>query len=172
MHVFVKSGYRLARTSLETKIAYTGFLGLVLPGVVTLLALSIGRIGLSPHAIAVFYRGGDGELSFPKQLWQLMEEAHFHLFSVPVVLLVLTHLLFATACPPRLRIAISVSAYLGAVLEIGCPFAIRYLSAGFAPLLLAGWALLAFGMLSSIGFSLWALWARVPPGAPSGEAGP
>lgn len=167
MHVFIKSGYRLSRTSLETKITYTGFLALMLPAIATMVAASVGRIGLSPVAIAAYYRGG-GEMSFPKELWQLVEEAHFHLFSVPVVLLVLTHLLFATGCPPKLRLAISASCYLGAVLEIGGPFLVRYGSAGFAPLVIVGWMLLTLGMLASVCFGLWALW--VPE--PSEETGP
>jgi hypothetical protein len=168
MHVFIKSGYRLAKTSLETRITYSAFLLLMLPGLGTMLALSAGRVGLRPEAIAAFYRGGSGEMSFPKELWQLMEEAHFHLFSVPVVLLILTHLLFATGCPPRLRVAISIGLWVGAILEIGAPFAIRYGSGSFAALLLLGWALLSLGMLASVGYSLAALWgfgaAEQPPG--------
>jgi hypothetical protein len=166
MHVFTKSGYRLGKTSLETRISYSAFLLLMLPGLATMLALSIGRIGISPQAIAAFYRGGQGEMSFPKELWQLMEEAHFHLFSVPVILLVLTHLLFATGCPPRTRVTISLGLWTGAVLEIGAPFAVRYWSAAFAPFLILGWALLSAGMLASVGYSLAALWGGAPPEAP------
>ena len=167
MHVFIKSGYRLARTSLETKIAYSGFLGLMLPGIASMVALSV-RVGLTPHAIAAYYRGGDGELSFPKEFGQLMETAHFHIFSLPIVLLVLTHLLFATGCPPRLRLVISVASFLGAILEIGSPFAVRYWSADFAITVLIGWILLSAGMLAAVLFSLWALWV---PDAPE-ETGP
>ena len=174
MHVFIKSGYRLGRTSLETRITYSGFLLLMLPGLGTMLALSLGRIGISPEAIAAYYRGGTGEMSFPKELWQLMEEAHFHLFSLPIVLLILTHLLFATGCPPGMRVAISLGLWLGALFEIGGPFAVRYVSGSFAPLLLLGWGLLSAGMLASIGYSLAALWGTAPPAegssAPPGSA--
>ena len=161
MHVFIKSGYRLARTSLETKIAYSGFLGLMLPGIASMVALSV-RVGLTPHAVAVYYRGGAGEMSFPKELGQLMETAHFHLFSLPIVLLVLTHLLFATGCPPRLRLVISAASFLGAILEIGSPFAVRYWSGDFAIAVILGWVLLTSGMLASVLFSLWALWVPEP----------
>jgi hypothetical protein len=163
MHVFIKSGYRLGKTSLETRITYSAFLLLMLPGLGTMLALSAGRIGLSPAVIAAYYRGGAGEMSFPKELWQLMEEAHFHLFSIPIILLILTHLLFATGCPPVLRVIISLACWTGAVLEIGAPFGVRYLSGAFAPLLLLGWGLLSAGMLASIGYSLAALWGAAPP---------
>ncbi len=163
MHVFIKSGYRLGKTSLETRITYSAFLLLMLPGLGTMLALSAGRIGLTPGAIAAFYRGGEGEMSFPKELWQLMEEAHFHLFTVPIILLILTHLLFATGCPPRTRVVISLGLWIGALLEIGGPFAVRYVSGSFAPLLLLGWGLLSLGMLASVGYSLAALWGAAPP---------
>lgn len=172
MHVFIKSGYRLGRTSLETRLTYSGFLLLALGGVGSMLALSLGHLGASPHAIAVFYRGGDGEMSFPKTLWQLMETAHFHLFSIPVVLLVLTHLLFATACPPRLRLILSLVSWLGAALEIGAPFAVRYLGAPFAYAVLLGWAALTFGMVGSIGYSLLALWGPASPEKDSPPSGP
>jgi hypothetical protein len=171
MHVFIKSGYRLAKTSLETRITYSGFLLLMLPGLGTMLALSIGRVGLSPQAIATFYRGGSGEMSFPKELWQLVEEAHFHLFSIPIVLLILTHLLFATGCPPRTRLALSLALWVGAVLEIGAPFAVRYLSGSFAFALVSSWALLTVGMLGSIGYSLAALWGLLPGDAGASPSG-
>ncbi len=168
MHVFIKSGYRLGKTSLETRITYSAFLLLILPGIVTMLALSFGRIGTSPAAIAAFYRGGEGEMSVAKQVWELVETAHFHLFSIPVVLLILTHLLFATGCPPRLRLLISLSVWIGAVLEIACPFAVRYLGSGFVYPMLLGWGLLTAGMLASALFSLAALWGIGPTaGEPS-----
>jgi hypothetical protein len=101
-----------------------------------------------------------------------MEEAHFHLFSLPVILLILTHLLFATSCPPRTRVIISLASWIGALLEIGGPFGVRYVSAGLAPLLLLGWGLLTAGILASVGFGLAALWGPAPaeqlsPGSPS-----
>jgi hypothetical protein len=172
MHVFIKSGYRLGRTSLETRITYSAFLLLMLPGLGTMLALSLGRIGIHPEAIAAYYRGGQGEMSFPKELWQLMEEAHFHLFSVPIILLILTHLLFATGSPPRTRVTISLGLWIGALFEIGGPFAVRYVSGAFAWLLLLGWVLLSLGILASVGYSLAALWGAAPPdpASPPGSA--
>ena len=162
MHVFIKSGYRLAKTSLETRITYGAFLCLVLPGIATLVAMSFGRIGASPTAIAAFYRGGEGEMSFPKELWQLMEEAHFHLFSIPVVLLILTHLLFASGLAPRLRIAISLACWAGALLEIACPFGVRYGGPGFVYPLLLGWILLPSGMLAAAIVSAVAIFGLMP----------
>jgi len=158
MQVFARRGYVLRSASLETRIAYTVFLALVLLGAVSMGALSVGRIGVTPHAIATYYRGGESEMSFPKQFWQLAEVSHFHLFSISVVLLILSHLLAATPLPQRARLGVIGATSAGAVLDICAPWAVRYLSGGFAWALLAAWILLGGGMLCMLGVSLVGLW--------------
>src|SRR4051812_16082476 len=158
MKAFSRRGFQLRSAPLETRVAYTGFLILTAPGVVSLAALSFGRMGVSPSAIATYYRGGESEMSFPKQFWQMLEVSHFHLFSVPVVVLILAHLLYATPVSTRAKVWLTVVTYAGAVLEIGCPWAVRYLSAGFAWLLLAGWTLLAAGIVAIVVLSLVSMW--------------
>src|SRR6266545_6460640 len=169
MQVFSRRGFQLRTASLETRLAYTFFLVLMLPGAASLVALSVGRMGLSPRAIATYYRGGEAEMSFPKQFWQLVEVSHFHLFSVPVVVLILSHLLSATPASVRARVGLTVATYTGALLEIGGPFAVRYLAGGFAYVLIVGWALLAAGMFAGVGISLACMWgperwSSRPPG--------
>ena len=158
MRNFSRPGFQLRRAPLEIRIAYTGFLVLTAFGVVTLLALSAGRIGFSPASVATYYRGGESEMSFPKTFWQLMEESHFHLFSVPTVLLILTHLLFAGPASLRLRVGLTIGTYAGAFLEACGPWAVRYVSASCAYALLAGWALLAGGCTLIIGLTLGSMW--------------
>ena len=158
MKAFSRRGFQLRGTSLETRVAYTGFLLLTVPGAVTLVALSVGRMGLNPSAIATYYRGGVSEMSFPKQFWQMLEVSHFHLFSVPVVVLILAHLLYATPLSTGAKVWLTVLTYAGAVLEIACPWAVRYLSAGFAWPLLAGWTLLAAGIVAIVVLSLVSMW--------------
>ena len=138
MQAFARRGFQLHTASVETRIAYTGFLILMLLGVATLAALSLGRMGFHPQAIAAYYRGSDDEMSFPKTFWQLMEVSHFHLFTMPVVLLVV--------------------AYSGALCDAVGPWAIRYLAGGFAYVLLLGWTLLAGGSLLIIALTLVAMW--------------
>src|SRR3954465_10024208 len=158
MKAFSRRGFQLRSAPLETRVAYTGFLILTAPGVVSLAALSFGRMGVSPSAIATYYRGGETEMSFPKQFWQLMEVSHFHLFSVPVVVLILAHLLFATPISRRARVWLTAATFLGAALEIAGPWAVRYLAASFAWMLLAGWALLASGIAAIVVLSLVSMW--------------
>ncbi len=178
MQSFSRRGFQLRSASLETRVAYTGFLALTLPGVATLLALSLGRVGFSPAAIAAYYRGGQSEMSFPKTFWQMMEVSHFHLFSVPVVVLVLGHLLYGTPTSTRLRLWLTGITFGGAFLEAAGPWGVRYLSAGFAFALLAGWLLLAGGSLLIVALTLASMWApegwlaRISSPAPANGADP
>ena len=171
MRNFQGRGFQLRTASLEIRVAYTGFLVLMVPGVVSLLVLSLGRVGLAPDAIAAYYRGGDGEMSFPRTFWQLLEVSHFHLFSVPVVVLILSHLLYAAVASPRLRMGLTIVTFAGALLEISGPWAVRYLAGGFAYALLAGWLLLGGGMTLIILLTLLAMWRPEPPEDDAGEGG-
>ncbi len=143
---------------METRIAYTGFLLLMVPGVATLVALSIGRMGLRPDAIATYYRGGESEMSFPKTFWQLTEVSHSHLFTIPVVVLILSHLLFGTPLSSRARVALTGITFAGALLDALGPWAVRYVAGGFAYVLIFGWMLLGGGSLLMVGLTFAAMW--------------
>lgn len=142
MRQFAAKGFRLASSNSDLKLTYALFLCFTFCGLVTLAALSLGRIGFSPAAIATYYRGSDSEMKLPKEFWQLMEVSHFHLFSEPTVILILTHLAFAAGLVRKNRVLLTVGAYLGSGLEIGGPWLVRYVGAWCAYLLLAGWVLL------------------------------
>jgi hypothetical protein len=172
MRDFSRRGFQLRRASLETRVAYTGFLVLTALGLATFLALSVGRVGFSPAAIAIYYRGGDSEMSFPRTFWQLMEVSHFHLFSVPTVVLILAHLLIATPTSSRFRVALTSATFAGAFLEASGPWAVRYGSPACAYALLAGWALLGAGSAFIIVVTLLSMWGpdgSLGPGSPAPE---
>ena len=158
MQAFSRRGFQLQRASLETRIAYTSFLVLMVLGLATLIALAL-RAGASPSAIAVYYRGGTDEMSFPKTFWQLVEVSHFHLFTIPVVVLILSHLLYATPISVRARIWLTTLTFIGAFLDVTGPWAVRYISGAMAYSLLLGWVLLAFGGLAIIAITIVSMWS-------------
>ena len=130
----------------------------MLPAVATLVAMSFGRMGFDPQAIATHYRGGESEMSFPKTFWQLVEVSHFHLFTIPVVVLILSHLLYGTPASARLRVWLTAITFAGALLDAVGPWAVRYLAAGFAYVLIVGWMLLAGGGLLIVALTLVSMW--------------
>ncbi len=159
MQAFSRKGFQLRSASLETRIAYSSFLVLCLLGIATLIALSFGRAGASPSGIVTYYRGDDSEMHFPKTFWQLVEVSHFHLFTIPVVMLILAHLLYATPTASRARVALTVIVFAGAFLDALGPWAIRYISGALAPALMLGWVLLGGGSLVIVVLTLIAMWA-------------
>jgi hypothetical protein len=158
MQSFARRGFQLRSASLETRVAYTSFLVLMLPAIGTLVLLSVGRMGFDPRSIATYYRGGESEMSFPKTFWQLTEVSHFHLFTIPVVVLILSHLLIATPSTSRARVALTVATFGGALLDALGPWAVRYLDAGFAYALILGWLLLGGGSLMIVLWTLLSMW--------------
>jgi len=158
MQAFSRRGFQLRSASLETRLAYTGFLILMVLGLATLIALSLGRSGASAAAIAAYYRGGDSELNFGKTFWQLVEVSHFHLFTIPVVVLILSHLLFATPVSSRLRVALTLASFAGALLDAIGPWAVRYVAAGMAYVLMLGWLLLAGSSAAILVLTLISMW--------------
>ncbi|HUJ60988.1 MAG TPA: hypothetical protein VLX92_20935 [Kofleriaceae bacterium] len=158
MQTFTRRGFQLRTASFETRVAYTWFLVLVVLGLATLVALA-ARVGLTPGAIATYYRGDDTEMSFPKTFWQLVETSHFHLFTVPVVVLILSHLLYGTPTSARLRVRLTLVTFTGALLEAIGPWLVRYVAGAMAYALLLGWVLLVAGAVAILIVTLMSMWA-------------
>lgn len=157
MQVFSRRGFQLRTASLETRVAYSGFLVLSLLGIATLIALA-ARAGTTPGAIASYYRGDGTEMSFPKTFWQLTEVSHFHLFTIPVVVLILSHLLYGTPTSVRFRVWLTLVVFAGALLDVLSPWLVRYVAAACAYVTILGWLLLAGGSLLIVVVSLLSMW--------------
>lgn len=114
--------------------------------------------GFTPEGITRSYRGFEAEMQFPKEFWVLLENAHFHAFIVPVVLLVLTHVFFMTGVAERTKVAVTIWAYTAAAVELSSPWLVRYGAAGFAWLALAGSLAFHASMLLLIALPLYDAW--------------
>lgn len=85
----------------------------------------------------------------------LVEVAHLHLVAMPLVLFVIAHLFsMIPAGRGALGGALCYLGFAGAALDILSPFAIRYLSAGFAPFKLAGFFLLEASLVTMVVMTL------------------
>jgi hypothetical protein len=145
---FSKNGFRLRDAPLPLRIVYGGFLLLTAVGVGSQLGFQIGRIGVTPAAIAVYYRGSEGGdvMTFPTTAGQLLEVTHAHAFTMALVLLVLAHLFVSTGLSPRTKATVVLLAFAGTLAGLAVPWAVRYVSGGFAVLGLLAWLAQAVGM--------------------------
>ncbi len=88
MKIFATREYRLSQLPFGARLFYSLFLGMVFLGLLTCLGFAFGKSGISSDALAEYYRpdgGGYGGKSF----LELLETAHFHLFSMPIFFLVI-----------------------------------------------------------------------------------
>jgi hypothetical protein len=92
---------------------------------------------------------------------QLIDIVHPHLFSVPIVLFILGHLLHLTRLPDRLKLSINAGAFLSFFATFLLPFAVRT-ERSLAPLMIVSGSamLLSFALLCLI--PLWETWLGKP----------
>lgn len=160
MRSFAANGYRLRDASREVRLVYSGFLALVVVGLVTLGALQVLQIGATPERIAAYYRGGTtgGEMAFAKTFRELLELTHFHAFVMGLVYLVLAHLFLATDAPAAARRVVVLVSAAALVTDLAAVWLIRYLSAGFAYVQLAAWAAQWVGYAAFVYYPLRDMW--------------
>jgi hypothetical protein len=141
MKAFSNPAYMLANARLEVRLAYTGFLALVLIGMATMGAFQWVHVGPWPRDIAIHFRGGEraGAMVFPKEFRELVELTHAHAFVMATVYLILAHLIIATTAPPRVKVWSVVAGFGGLGGDVVGPWLIRYVAAGFAYLQLLAW---------------------------------
>lgn len=125
-------GRSLRASSLALRTTLTGFLLFTALGYASNFALLAWKTGLSPDGIAHYYRGDEATMQFPKEMHELLENLHFHVYIVPMVLLVLTHVFFMTRWSPRAKLVVTLLAYGTALAEFAAPWLVRFVGAGFA----------------------------------------
>lgn len=169
MKVFSDS--RLLRTSsLPLRLTLSGFLFFTSIGWVSNFGLLAWKTGLSPRGIARYYRGDEATMQFPKELPELLENLHFHVYIVPMVLLVLTHVFYMTRWSERAKVRITVIAYAAALADLAAPWLVRYAGAGFAWWKL-GSSLTHHAMLALLVLvPLWEMWLAPGGGGSTDEA--
>ncbi|MGH7803035.1 MAG: hypothetical protein ACREQJ_01705 [Candidatus Binatia bacterium] len=131
MQIFANPDYRLSRFPTGAKVFYSLFLVFVLLGLLTSLGFIFAKSGVSAATVAEYYRQEDSGLG-PKSFLELLETAHFHLFSMPIFFLVLGHIFVLTSVSPRWKMIVVVTAFVALLLEVALPWLIVYGSAGFA----------------------------------------
>lgn len=160
MKVFGNREFRIANSTTEVKLAYTGFLLFAFIGYLTFVLIGLLRVGPGYQEIVTHYRGSDLEeaAAFPRAFGQMLEEAHFHAFIEGLMLLVLTHLFVATKVSRRVKVWVILFAFGSNLADLASPWLIRYVAQGFAWLQIVSWSLMALTALVLIGVPLYEMW--------------
>jgi hypothetical protein len=99
-------------------------------------------------------------LTVAMPLRKLLEVTHFHLFTVPVFLLILTHLFMLTGASPRQRLLWITLGWVAASLHIAVPWLIRLQGPALAFLFPLSGVLLAVSSLVLTVYPVLVMWRR------------
>lgn len=161
MKNFSKKEFRIANSSPEVKVVYTGFLIFAFIGYFTIALLGLLRVGPGYDAIVSHYRGSElDEEAFARPVGQMLEEAHFHAFIEGLILLVLTHLFIGASLHRTMKTAVVLLAFGSTLTDLASPWLIKYVAPGFAYLQMTSWIGMETSAFLLIGVPFYEMWFK------------
>jgi hypothetical protein len=152
---FASSGFRIWNLSREAKLIYTGFGLFSIAAIVVSMMFYEDLVGPKTAGVAGYYAGaaharaatGDAatgagpKIELPDEVTppatseqltvavtyrKLLEVTHFHLFTVPVFLLIIAHLFMLTGLSSTAKTVWIAAGWLSAFVHLLAPWLIRY----------------------------------------------
>jgi hypothetical protein len=93
---------------------------------------------------------------------KLLEVTHFHLFTVPVFLLIVAHLFMLTDLSSRAKVVWIAGGWGAALAHLSAPWAVRYGGAAWAPMYVGSGLALAVTSAVLTLFPIWVMWRGAP----------
>ncbi|HEU4686075.1 MAG TPA: hypothetical protein VFS39_16330 [Nitrospira sp.] len=155
--------FRLRDSDRHIRLLYTLFLMLMLAGFLFSFFWAHSMTGLSPQGIADHYRGSDATFGEPMSFRELAEVTHFHLFTMPVVFMILVHVMYLTGAGHRLKAAVTWGGFGGVMLDLASPWLISYVSPIFVLTMLMGDMLMMLSFLVMMAVPLYEMWVLQQP---------
>ena len=113
--------------SLRLNFSLIFFLGLIVTNF-----LFMYKIGFTPSQVTSYYLGNPEIFKQPKSYGSLVEETHFHLFAMGIILMTLNHLMLFSQLKYSYKIWIIVISFSSCLLDIASSWLVRYISSGFS----------------------------------------
>ncbi len=148
--------YTLSNASSGIKIITTIFLLFMVPGLTTNLLIAYLKTGWSYDGLIEYYRGV--ESGYAKSYLELLETTHFHIFSMPVVFLILAHIFLMCSWGYRTKVMVIVISFLAIFAEICSPWLITYVSPKFALLMIFSGISIGLSLLIYTVVPLYEMW--------------
>ncbi len=124
-------------------------------GYIALLWLSNGlmyfhHMDLTPKSVIDYYLGSEEQFTQPRSYQGMLEVSHFHLFSMGMLVVTLTHLMLMTNFSIRLKIWLSGLIYVSAIADEAGGWLVRFVHPLFAYFKIASFVLLEFSLLALV----------------------
>lgn len=119
-----------------TKKIYIYFLLMTLFSYLIMIFLSVSRSSYNITDVSNYYKGNISNEIYGKSYGELLELTHFHIFSIPVILLILTHVYALIFKNGKLSKLVVYGSFISSTIYIFSPWLIKYLSVNFSYLFL------------------------------------
>ncbi len=126
---------------------------------VTNWALYFDAMDLTTASVVDHFLGNEEEFRSPRTYRGMLETAHFHLFAMGMLMMVLTHLALFVPVGTGTKIALIVVPFFSAIFSEGAGWLVRWGGAGFAWTKVAGILLLQGSLAALVGIALWSVFA-------------
>jgi hypothetical protein len=182
MQDFTRPSGRLRALPLGARAVYTVFLVFTLVGLALTLWLTHDMVGIDLEGVTEYYAGdaspiaeeeiesgpalflppeGDDLAAFePMPRRKLLEVTHFHLFSMPVYLLILSHMYMLSRSRKSAKAAWIGVGSIGTLLHIAAPWLVAQACVGAVAIYAISGAMLfiSYSVMSVV--PLWEMWRR------------
>ena len=121
--------------------------------------LHLDSMDLTTASVVDHYLGNEEEFRSPTTYRGMVEVAHFHLFAMGMLMMVLTHLALFVPVSAKWKIALIVVPFFSAIASEGGGWLVRFAGAGFAWTKIAGFLLLQGSLAALVAIALWSVFA-------------
>lgn len=120
-------------------------------GYIVLLWVSNGlmyfhRMDLTPGSVRLYYLGSEEQFVPARSYEGMLEVSHFHLFSMGMLIVTLTHLMLMTDFSIRLKIWLSSATYVSAIADEAGGWLVRFVHPWFAYFKIGAFLMLEFSL--------------------------
>jgi len=126
------------------------FLGYVALLCVSNALLYFHHMDLTPKSVTAYYLGSEEDFTQPKSYQGMLEVSHFHLFSMGMLVVTLTHLMLMTHFSTRLKIWLSALTYLSALADEAGGWLVRFVHPSLAYFKIASFILLELSLVALV----------------------
>lgn len=149
-------------TGEQQRKALLNALVLMFLGYIALLWLSnalmyFHHMALTPSSVISYYLGSEEQFIPARSYEGMLEVSHFHLFSMGMLIVTLTHLMLMTDFSVRLKIWLSAMTYLSAIADEAGGWLVRFVHPVFAYFKIAAFITLESSLAALLVVVIWAL---------------
>ncbi len=118
------------------------------------------KIGFSYDSVVDYYRGNEETFRPAKTYIGMLEEAHFHFFSMAIILVTLNHLILFTRISSLWKLVIILASFVSAFGDIAGGWLILYVNPLFAYLKIASVVVLQISLAVLLILVTWFLYQK------------